>query len=138
VKPGWLPHWLWAQTYDGNIAGIMIALPGVYPTPIYETVMALALFGVLWRLRLHEHRAGYLFSTYLLLAGFERLLIEKIRINTRYDMFGAHITQAEAISFALVIAGLAGVLVTLHKQRFWTRIIVGAAVLSALSACAPH
>jgi phosphatidylglycerol:prolipoprotein diacylglycerol transferase len=89
-------------------------------------------------MRLHDHRAGYLFSTYLLLAGFERLLIEKIRINTRYDVFGAHVTQAEAISFLLVIAGLAGVLMTLQKKRFWTRVIVSAGVLCALSACAPH
>src|SRR5580698_8527983 len=35
LKPSWLPDWLWAQTYDGNIAGVMISPPGVYPTPIY-------------------------------------------------------------------------------------------------------
>jgi phosphatidylglycerol:prolipoprotein diacylglycerol transferase len=138
LKPSWLPNWLWAQTYDGNIAGVIIAPPGVYPTPIYELMMALAIFWVLWRLRLHENRAGYLFSIYLLLAGFERLLIEKIRINTRYEVFGAHITQAEAISLLLVIAGLVGVLLTLHKKGFWTRAFISAGVLCALSACAPH
>jgi phosphatidylglycerol:prolipoprotein diacylglycerol transferase len=138
LKPSWLPGWLWAQTYAGNIAGVSIAPPGAYPTPIYEIMMALVIFSVLWRLRLQDNRAGYLFSIYLLLAGFERLLIEKIRINTRYDVFGAHVTQAEAISFLLVIAGLAGVLMTLQKQRFWTRIVVSAGVLCALSACAPH
>jgi hypothetical protein len=53
-------------------------------------------------------------------------------------VFGAHVTQAEAISFLLVIAGLAGVLMTLQKKRFWTRVIVSAGVLCALSACAPH
>jgi phosphatidylglycerol---prolipoprotein diacylglyceryl transferase len=138
LKPSWLPHWLWAQTYDGNIAGVIIAAPGVYPTPIYEFMMALLVFWVLWRLRLHVNRAGYLFSSYLLLAGFERLLIEKIRINTRYDVFGAYITQAEAISILVVIAGLVGVLASLRKNRLWTRIIVSAGVLAALSACAPH
>jgi len=138
LKPSWLPHWLWAQTYDGNIAGVMISLPGVYPTPIYEIMMALAVFCVLWRLRLHDNRAGYLFSIYLLLAGFQRLLIEKIRINPRYDVFGVQVTQAEAISFLLVIAGLVGILATLRAKRFWTKVIVSAGVLSALSACAPH
>jgi phosphatidylglycerol:prolipoprotein diacylglycerol transferase len=138
LKPGWLPNWLWAQTYAGNIAGVIIAPAGVYPTPIYETMMALGIFWVLWRLRLHENRTGYLFSVYLLLAGFERLLIEKIRINARYDVFGAHLTQAEAISCLMVIAGLVGVIVTLHKKPLWTRIIICAGVLSALSACAPH
>ena len=138
LKPSWLPHWLWAQTYDGNIAGVIISPPGVYPTPIYEFLMALGICWVLWRLRFRVHRAGYLFSVYLLLAGFERLLIEKIRINTRYEVFGAYITQAEAISFLLVIAGLVGVLATLRDKRFWTKVVVSAGVLAALSACAPH
>ena len=138
LKPDWLPTWVWAQTYDGNITGVVIAPPGVYPTPLYEIAMALAIFGVLWLLRLHRNRPGYLFSVYLLLAGFERLLIEKIRINPRYDVFGIHVTQAQSISFLLIIAGLAGVLATLGKARLWKRVIISAGVLCALSACAPH
>jgi phosphatidylglycerol:prolipoprotein diacylglycerol transferase len=136
LKPSWVPEWLWAQTYDGNITGATVAPPGVYPTPIYEITMALAIFWVLWLLRSHRNRPGYLFSVYLLAAGFERLLIEKIRINVRYDLFGIMITQAEAISFLLVIAGLIGVLATLRTNRFWTRVIVSVGVLSALTACA--
>ena len=58
------------------IVGVVIRAPGVYPTPIYESLAALALFAVLWILRGHSHRPGFLFSLYLLLAGFERLLIE--------------------------------------------------------------
>jgi phosphatidylglycerol:prolipoprotein diacylglycerol transferase len=138
MKPGWLPQWFWAQTYDGNIAGVVIAPPGVYPTPIYEFAMALGIFAMLWLLRHHNGRAGLLFSTYLLLAGFERLLIEKIRVNVRYELFGIHLTQAEAISFLLVIMGLVGVLATLRTRRFWPKFIVSAGVLCALSACAPH
>ena len=72
--------------------------------------MALIIFWILWRLRLQRQRAGYLFSLYLLCAGFERLLIQKIRVNPRYELLGAHLTQAELISLLLVIAGLAGVL----------------------------
>jgi phosphatidylglycerol:prolipoprotein diacylglycerol transferase len=138
LKPHWLPQWLWAQTYDGNIAGVIIAPPGVYPTPIYEIGMALIIFWILWRLRLQRQRAGYLFSLYLLCAGFERLLIEKIRVNPRYELLGAHLTQAELISLLLVIAGLAGVLATLHTRRLWPKVLVSAGVLAALSACAPH
>jgi phosphatidylglycerol:prolipoprotein diacylglycerol transferase len=138
LKPMWLPQWFWAQTYDGNIAGVVIAAPGVYPTPIYEFMMALALFGLLWLLRHHKGRPGLLFSTYLVFAGFARLLIEKIRINVRYEVLGIHFTQAEAISFLLVLAGLLGVLATLRTRRLWPRFIVSAGVLCALSACAPH
>ena len=138
LKPGWLPEWLWAQTYDGNIAGVIITPPGVYPTPIYEIGMALALAWVLWILRFHKHRLGYLFSLFLLLAGFERIVIEKIRVNVRYDLFGTYVTQAEAISFFLIIAGLGGILSTLRTKRFWTKIVVSAGVLTALAACAPR
>ena len=138
LKPVWLPDWLWAQTYDGNIAGVLIAPPGVYPTPIYEIGMALAIALGLWTLRFHKHRPGYLFSVFLLFAGFERILIEKIRVNVRYDILGTHVTQAEAISFLLIIAGLGGVLATLRTKRFWTKIVVSAGVLTALAACAPR
>jgi phosphatidylglycerol:prolipoprotein diacylglycerol transferase len=138
LKPNWLPEWLWAQTYDGNIAGVIIPPPGVYPTPVYEMAIALAIFFMLWLLRFHKHRPGYLFSALLLLAGFERILIEKIRLNVRYDILGALVTQAEAISFLLIIAGLAGILATLRTHRFWTKLIVSVGVLSALAACAPR
>jgi phosphatidylglycerol:prolipoprotein diacylglycerol transferase len=137
-KPSLLPDWLWAQTYDGNIAGVLISAPGVYPTPIYETAMALVLFGVLWVLRSNHNRPGYLFSLYLLAAGFERLLIEKIRVNVRYEVFGVAVTQAEAISLLLVVTGLLGVLVTLRTHRIWKRVFVSVGVLAALTACAPH
>jgi branched-subunit amino acid transport protein len=65
-------------------------------------------------------------------------LFEKIRVNVRYDVLGAYVTQAEAISFLLIIAGLAGVLAALRTHRFWTKIIVSVGVLSALAACAPR
>ena len=136
-KPQWLPDWLWAQTYDGNILGVAIAPPGVYPTPIYESVIALAAFGALWIMRSHAHRAGYLFSVYLLLAGFERLLIEKIRINVDHSVLGATLTQAEAISLVVICAGLAGVLITLRGRRVVAKAALALGVVAALSACAP-
>jgi phosphatidylglycerol:prolipoprotein diacylglycerol transferase len=138
LKPGWLPDWLWSQTYDGNIAGIIMTPPGVYPTPIYEIGMAIAIALGLWLMRFHKHRPGYLFSVFLLFAGFERILIEKIRVNVRYDILGTYVTQAEAISFLLIIAGLAGILAMLRTKRFWTKVVVSAGVLSALAACAPR
>jgi phosphatidylglycerol:prolipoprotein diacylglycerol transferase len=137
LKPAWLPDWLWAQTYEGNIVGVVIPPPGVYPTPLYESAIALVLFGVLWKLRLHRNRPGYLFSVYLLLAGFERLLIEKIRINIEHQLMGLSFTQAEAISLLLIVGGLIGVLTTLRTRRLCVRIAFSAGVLTALSACVP-
>lgn len=53
-----------------------------------------------------------LFSIYFIFAGIERFLIESIRINNVYKIFGAEITQAEIISVLLVIAGIAGIIVS--------------------------
>jgi phosphatidylglycerol:prolipoprotein diacylglycerol transferase len=134
-KPHWFPEWLWAQTYTGNIIGVVIPPPGVYPTPIYESAMALVVLGALWALRGRSDQPGCLFSLYLLLMGFERLLIEKIRINAKYSAFGHAFTQAEAISFVLLVAGFVGALVTLRTRGKLTKIVFSIAVLSALSAC---
>ncbi|NRR31016.1 prolipoprotein diacylglyceryl transferase [Oxalobacteraceae bacterium] len=108
LKPDWLPSWLWAQTYDNNIFGVLIPAPGVYPTPIYETLMALACFGLLWALRKHPFRTGWLFSVYVVLAGAERLLIEQIRVNPVFNVGGVQATQAELIAVALIVFGTLG------------------------------
>lgn len=104
--PAWLPDWLWAQTYDGNIAGVDIPPPGVYPTPLYEVVMSAAAFALLWKLRKHSHATGWMFGVYLLLAGIERFAIELIRVNAKYSLFGLEVTQAQLISGAFIVAGL--------------------------------
>lgn len=108
LKPDWLPMWAWAQTYENNIIGEIIAAPGVYPTPIYETAMGLACFALLWALRKHPFRTGWLFSVYLLLAGVERLLIEQIRVNPVLEVLGVQATQAQMIAVALIACGVAG------------------------------
>ena len=135
LKPHWLPDWLWAQTYVNNIAGSAIPPPGVYPTPLYETAMALTLAWLLWMLRSHRHRAGFLFSVYLIFAGFERLLIEKIRVNARYIVFDFAVTQAEVISFVLVVAGCMAALATLKVRGLLPKAIFTVLVLTTLSAC---
>lgn len=108
LKPAWLPAWLWAQTYEHNIAGVLIAAPGVYPTPLYETLMALACFGLLWALRRHAFQPGWLFSLYLVLAGAERFLIEQIRVNVQFHFHGMTFTQAELISVIYMGLGAVG------------------------------
>ncbi len=121
MKPEWLPIWAWAQIYEHNIVGVIIPAPGVYPTPLYEVLMSTACFLLLWALRKHPFRIGWLFSMYMIFAGVERLLIEKIRINPVLDIFGVHATQAEMIAFLLIAFGLLGVATQsrrLPAQRF--------------------
>ena len=50
----------------------------VHPAPIYETLMALIIFYILWKLRLKPWVTGKLFAIYLIFAGIERLCIESV------------------------------------------------------------
>ena len=121
AKPSWLPTWLWSQTYDHNIYGEVIANPGVYPTPIYETAMALFCFFILWKLRKNPFQAGWLFSVYLIFAGIERFMIEQIRVNPVFKCSGILMTQAEIISVTLFLIGIAGI--TICSERVTKKVL---------------
>ncbi|HET6994498.1 MAG TPA: prolipoprotein diacylglyceryl transferase family protein [Chitinophagaceae bacterium] len=118
-KPfSWLPDWMWGYTYPHNVARQGDPIPGctdrfcfelsqpVYPTPFYETIMGLVLFVILWSLRKKLKIPGTLFALYLMVNGLERFFIEKIRVNTRLNLFGFQPTQAEVISTLLFFTGL--------------------------------
>jgi phosphatidylglycerol:prolipoprotein diacylglycerol transferase len=135
LKPNWLPTWLWAQRYEGNILGVLIPSPGVYPTPMYETSAALVMFGALRSWMRSTRPVGSIFALYLILAGLERLLIEKIRINVRFSVGDVIFTQAEMISVVIVILGSAWLIQTLSAKRLWLRCGVGVGLLALLSAC---
>jgi phosphatidylglycerol:prolipoprotein diacylglycerol transferase len=79
----------------------------VYPTQLFEVVITLAIFALLWRSRRHNYRAGWLFMLYLLLAGVERLFVEFFRVKD--DRLFGGLTLAQAISVALIVGGAIGV-----------------------------
>ena len=121
AKPDWLsflPDWMWSYNYPNNVINAGELIPGcegnfchqlaenVYPTPFYEIIMAGLIFVFLWSIRKKIKIAGVLFCIYLILNGIERFLIEKIRIN--HDMIGEQ-TQAEIISFSLILIGTVGI-----------------------------
>ena len=129
-KPGWIPQWLWSYDYPNNVNSVLgphrggyvgehmtsgtifpgygtHLVPGVYPTPLYEVIMCLLLFAVLWSIRKRIALPGVLFCIYLIMNGVERFLIEHIRVN---NLFLGTWTQAEIISLGLVITGVGGIL----------------------------
>ena len=115
AKPDWLPMWLWAESYPNAIIG---APPQpVYPTSIYEFVMAAALFGILWSLRKHPYANGWLFGLYLVFNGVERFLIEQIRVNNVLDFLFFQATQAEVIAVLTILAGIAVLAYTTRHRR---------------------
>lgn len=127
-----LPDWMWSFTYPHNVNGEGILIAGcegkycyelpvpVWPTPFYETVMAFIIFGGLWAFRKKITIPGVMFSAYLVLNGIERFLIEKIRINPDYNIFGLKATQAEIIAVLLIISGIVGIWYArkIHVSKF--------------------
>jgi len=124
-----LPDWAWAYKYPHNVLGKdypgmgMEPVPGcsgsycyqlstpVYPTPLYEALMALALFALLWFvLRNRNFVAGQLFSIYMLFAGVERFAVETIREHgdSLYRFAGMIFSQAQMISLILIVLGTCG------------------------------
>lgn len=81
------------------------AVIAVHPTQLYETVMGFVMFAMLWVFRKHQHKYGWLFGMYLILAGVERFIVEFFRAKD--DRFIAGFTVAQVISASLVVIGLA-------------------------------
>lgn len=114
----WIPDWLWASDYPHNVAnqGVQIAgchgpnckvlAEAVFPTSLYESIISFISFGVLWILRTRIKAPVVLFGLFMVLNGIERFFIEKIRINNKYNILGIQLTQAEIISFFLIVIGI--------------------------------
>ncbi len=114
-----LPDWFFAYSYPHNVNRDGIPLTNctwsdycnhlplpVFPTPAYEIIVCLLLFGILWACRKKINIPGRMFAVYLMMNGMERFFIEHIRVNTRYSIFGFYPTQAEIISTLLFFSGL--------------------------------
>ena len=120
-RPSWIPVWLWAETYDRNILGVDLSSAPVYPTPIYEFFAAAIIFAILWSVRKHPFVAGWLFSLYLVFNGIERFLIEKIRVNNVFELFGMEVTQAEVIAVSIFLLGVIGLIKTTRRTSVETK-----------------
>jgi phosphatidylglycerol:prolipoprotein diacylglycerol transferase len=97
----------WAMSYpDGTVP----TTDEVHPTPVYETLVMGIAGVVLWRLR-DRFAPGVLFGIYLMIAGFERFMIEFIRRN---DSVVAGLTEAQLIG--LVLVGLGATIVAVRHD----------------------
>jgi len=131
MPPDWLsflPDWLFAYDYPHNISNEGVLIPNctwdhcrvlaapVFPTPLYETSMMLTVFALLSIIKTKIKIPGMLFAIYFTLAGLERFLIEKIRVNNLYKIGNFEITQAEIISSLMIISGIIGIII-LYKNK---------------------
>jgi phosphatidylglycerol:prolipoprotein diacylglycerol transferase len=81
----------------------------VHPTQLYETVMGFIMFLVVWKLRKHSQREGWLFGVYCIVAGIERFIVEFFRAKD--DTLTLGLTTAQIIALTVFTIGL-GLLVT--------------------------
>ena len=88
--------------------------PGVrvHPAPIYETILYLGVFTILWSMRKTSHPAGRIMYWYLLLGGAARFIVEFWRINPRVFYM---LSEAQLIAIAMMVIG--GVALILTKQK---------------------
>ena len=101
----------WGVAYTNAIIGWVDPSTGipyppgvrVHPTPIYEFLEAVLIFGVLWVLRKKEYPPGTLFWLYLALSGLARLVIEFWRLN---PVFAFGLTEAQWFGVLMIFVGL--------------------------------
>lgn len=116
--PSFLPRWLLAYNYPHNVNNVGVPLKDckgdycsvlpqpVFPTPLYETILTVLIFLLLWGIRKKLHTPLGMFGIYLVLNGIERFFIEQIRVNYKYDWGFLHPTQAEILAVAIALLGV--------------------------------
>ncbi|HEY4613678.1 MAG TPA: prolipoprotein diacylglyceryl transferase [Bacteroidota bacterium] len=85
--------------------GIVPDTTPCHPTPVYEFLICVAFFWILWRMRKTASPDGKLFMAYLVLAGLERFGIEFLRLNPRLA-FG--LSEAQLFAVVLMAIGAYG------------------------------
>ncbi len=139
--PDWLsflPDWLFAYDYPHNIlnqgAKIAETCTGeycsvlqapVFPTPLYEGLMMITIFIILWSIRKRIKIPGMLFVIYLFFGGLERFLIEQIRVNNVYFSIGSFdVTQAMIIASAMMLTSITLIILMFifkDKIKSWSK-----------------
>jgi phosphatidylglycerol:prolipoprotein diacylglycerol transferase len=74
----------------------------LHPTPMYELLLGIAGFSILWWLRTRVTPDGALFALYLILASLFRFSVEYLRLNPRLT-FG--LSEAQILAIVLAAAG---------------------------------
>ncbi|HSG30750.1 MAG TPA: prolipoprotein diacylglyceryl transferase [Thermodesulfobacteriota bacterium] len=80
----------------------------VHPTQIYDTILMIFIFLILWAIRKSDFPTGWMFSLTLIILGIQRFFIEFIR-NTSPSFIDG-LSQAQLISIVIFIFGVLNLL----------------------------
>jgi phosphatidylglycerol---prolipoprotein diacylglyceryl transferase len=107
-KPSGLP---WAMGFPH---GIVPTPPGVevHPTPVYESLVMLVVFVILYRMARRPQPGWMVGGWFLVLSGVERFLVEFLRINPPWL---ASLTEAQWVALATIAISLA-IMAVIHRR----------------------
>jgi len=89
----------WAMAFP---QGLPPTTETVHPTQIYEIIIMFIAFLYIWKIRTKIRPAGWLFSIYLIIAGFERFFVEFVRNTTDSPVPGLSVAQVMALGLIIV------------------------------------
>ena len=98
-----------ASKYPG---GIVPDTTPCHPTPIYELLLGVAGFVVLWNLRKRPWPDGKMFMVYLMMSTVFRFAVEFLRLNPRL-LWG--LSEAQLVAIPLFFVGLGGMILLDRK-----------------------
>jgi phosphatidylglycerol---prolipoprotein diacylglyceryl transferase len=102
----WNYHELTANIVGRDQFGVITefdAAVAMHPTPVYEFIMGVIVFFILWKLRTRLQPAGMLFSLYVVFMAVQRFAIEFIRLNPKIIL---GLSEAQVLSVILFIGGI--------------------------------
>ena len=88
------------QVPDSVAANTVMA---VHPTQLYEVLIMLVVFAVLWRWRTRTRGTGWILGAYLVFAGVERFFVEMLRAKD--DRLLGAFTVAQVASITIILVG---------------------------------
>jgi len=105
----------WAVTFTDPLAGSIGGAPlgvALHPVQLYESVVCLALFGLLLWLARRWHRDGDIIAAYTLLYAVARFVLEFFRGDAdRGFVFGGLLSTSQFIAIAMFVLAAATLLV---------------------------
>lgn len=104
-----------------SIAGSEFPNTPLHPAMLYELIINLAIFLVIWFVyRKKDHKDGYIFAMYLMMYSFGRFIVENFRADSL--MIGP-IKTAQAVSILISFAAA----VVIMNKRLWEPMEAGRA-----------
>jgi phosphatidylglycerol:prolipoprotein diacylglycerol transferase len=101
----------WAMAFPN---GVLPTIEPVHPTPLYDTILLVSLFAVLWSLRKRNFKPGTLFGLFGVSLGVERFVTEFWRTDPKY-IFGVF-SEAQFLSILLFLVGI-GLIIYVNKIK---------------------